>query len=633
MPFVRHFVCSEFSKVLSLQCTPEGRASLFADMCRVNALAMIQHAGSGHIGTSFSSLDIMSWVYLNVLREGSSDIFFSSKGHDAPALYAILMALGLIDDTNIMRLRRLGGLPGHPDIHVPGIATNTGSLGMGISKAKGMVMAEQLQCGDSHIYVMLGDGELQEGQIWESLTSAVLRGMGITAIVDHNKIQSDTWVENTLPLGDIEARFQAFGWDTIRVDGHDFKALGEVLNSKHPQAAQPKAIIADTNKGHGVSFMSYAPEGPDDLYNYHSGSLSEEEYEAAYGELMQRVEAGCLAVGLELPAVTECERKKVKQAQGVGKTDCLVPAYAEALVEVAVANDKVIALDADLKLDCGLISFSKRFPDRYVECGIAEQDMVSMAGGLALRGMTPVCHSFACFLTPRANEQIFNNASEGTQVVYVGFLAGLLPAAPGHSHQSVRDLAVMGCIPNMKMAIPCCDAEVKPILDHLVNEHNGPGYIRMFQLPIELPYSLPEDYELYPGRGAVVHEGKDVVICTYGPSMLTEAWYAAEQFFEKTGLSVKVVSLPWLSDIDTAWLGEIIGEAKGVVTLDDHLLCGGLRDILAPHLLAVRERGAKFQTLSLGLTGLPACGQPNEVLKHHGLDRYSLARNLLKAFI
>ncbi len=183
---------------------------------------MIAGAWSGHIGTSFSSLDIMSWLFLNELRDldkgpAACDIFFSSKGHDAPALYAVLIGLGLLPAEKLHELRRLHGLPGHPHVETPYVQANTGSLGMGISKAKGMALANRHAGAPRRIFVLTGDGELQEGQFWESLGSAANRGLGeIVAIIDHNKIQSDTWVEQVSHLGDLEAKLRAFGWHVAR---------------------------------------------------------------------------------------------------------------------------------------------------------------------------------------------------------------------------------------------------------------------------------------------------------------------------------------------------------------------------------------------------------------------------------
>jgi transketolase len=208
---------TEFQRVRSLNAGNFERTALFADLCRLNTLSMIAYAGSGHIGSSFSSLDIVCWLFLNEMKtngkaDGSGDLYFSSKGHDAPGLYAAMIAGGQLPADGLTKLRRLGGLPGHPDVGTPHIVANTGSLGMGISKAKGIVVADRLMGRQRRIFVMTGDGELQEGQIWESLLSAANNRFGeITVIVDHNKMQSDIWVKQTSDLGNLEDKFRAFG--------------------------------------------------------------------------------------------------------------------------------------------------------------------------------------------------------------------------------------------------------------------------------------------------------------------------------------------------------------------------------------------------------------------------------------
>src|SRR5918994_3265556 len=225
----------EFARLRGADVSPVDRVRAFAALARINTLYMIAGAWSGHIGTSFSSLEIMSWLFLNELRDldkgpAACDVFFSSKGHDAPALYNVLIGLGLLPADKLHELRRLHGLPGHPHVETPFVQANTGSLGMGISKAKGMAIANRARGRERRIFVLTGDGELQEGQLWESLASAANRGLGeIVVIVDHNKIQSDTWVDEVSRLGDVEAKFRAFGWHVARCDGHDVAALQRTL--------------------------------------------------------------------------------------------------------------------------------------------------------------------------------------------------------------------------------------------------------------------------------------------------------------------------------------------------------------------------------------------------------------------
>src|SRR3954469_3966192 len=228
---LRYVPASEFRRVVDAKGSAVARTQAFAALARINTLYMIEGAWSGHIGTSFSSLDVMSWLFLNELRDldkgpAACDIFFSSKGHDAPALYSVLLGLGLLPAEKVHQLRRLHGLPGHPHVETPYVQANTGSLGMGVSKAKGMALANRLAGTPRRIFVLTGDGELQEGQFWESLGSAANLGLGeIVVIIDHNKIQSDTWVQQVSHLGDLEAKLRAFGWHVSRCDGNDVAAL------------------------------------------------------------------------------------------------------------------------------------------------------------------------------------------------------------------------------------------------------------------------------------------------------------------------------------------------------------------------------------------------------------------------
>src|SRR5947207_2955729 len=253
---------------------PVAAAEILADLCRVNTLYMIMQAGSGHIGSSFSSMDLIAWLWtvgLNNPNSGApgADTYFSSKGHDAPALYSLLIALEKLDFDLLHRLRRLGGLPGHPDVETPFIATNTGSLGMGISKAYGMARAQRLAGRGGRIVVMTGDGELQEGQIWESLQPVANEGLAeITVIVDHNKYQSDSTVAAVSDLGPIDEKFRAFGWAVRRVDGHDFRAMRDAFAGFAAIRDAPKVLIADTIKGKGVSFMEGVACG-DQTYQFH----------------------------------------------------------------------------------------------------------------------------------------------------------------------------------------------------------------------------------------------------------------------------------------------------------------------------------------------------------------------------
>lgn len=608
------------------------KTSLFADLCRINALYMVARAGSGHLGSSFSSLDLVSWIALNeldpVAPNRAGDLYFSSKGHDVPGLYAALTATGALPPEAIHGLRQFAGLPGHPDVGTPGIVTNSGSLGMGISKAKGMVLAHRARGERRRIFVLTGDGELQEGQIWESLASAVHLHMDeVTVLVDHNKLQSDTFVESTNDLGDLAQKFASFGWVVRRVDGHEPEQIEAVIRELDGIRGKPKIVIADTIKGRGVSFMEHTRlTAADPIYRYHSGALDAPSYRRALLELSERVGPELEREGCG-PLVLERAQPRASvppsSAAPVNKPERMIEAYGAALVAAAQRRPDLTVLDADLAVDLGLMPFKRAFPERFVECGIAEMDMVSQAGGMALRGLLPIVHSFACFLTARPNEQIYNNASERTKVIYVAGLGGLLPAAPGHSHQGVRDIAALSGVPRLCMIAPSSPEEVKLALDYALDLHEGSVYLRLCSLPWALPFKLPEQARLAPGRGVTVRSGRDGAIVAYGPVMLSQAYLAAEQVSRQAGFELEVIALPWLNHVDTAWLDRTLAGKRHLFTVDDHYLAGGQGQMLAA---AVAESGAgSIRVRRFGVTTLPACGTPNDVLRHHGLDADSLA--------
>src|SRR5205814_6183978 len=206
-------------------------------------------------------------------------------------------------------------------------------------------------------------------------------------------------------------------------------------------------------------------------------------------------------------------------------------AYGDELLQMARARADIVVMDAELLSDCGIEAFKAELPARFIECGIAEQHMVSAAGGLALRGMLPVVHSFACFLTTRANEQLYNNATERTKIIYVGTLAGLVPGGPGHSHQSVRDISAVGAIPGLTAIEPCSEREARLAIRWAVEQNKASTYLRFVNVPVDLPYTLPAGYALEVGRGVTLRNapGKnDVAVVGYGPILLSNAWYAAE---------------------------------------------------------------------------------------------------------
>jgi transketolase len=612
---------------------------LLADMCRANALVAVKRAGSGHLGSSFSALDIvvhLLWQELNVAELGwdhpDRDVFFSSKGHDVPGLYAALNALGVIPTERLLRLRRLGGLDGHPDVGVPGIEANSGSLGMGLSKGRGMAWAKRHLGRDGVVVVMTGDGELQEGQNWEALASAAHQGVGnLWAIVDRNELQSDRPTEEILALGDLEAKLRAFGCHVEVADGHDHEALAAAFAAMRaaPQDV-PKVLVANTIKGRGVSFMEHPAvlrEGGG-TYRWHAGAPDDDAFTRAHDELVERIRQRLPDVRLEpVPPLEERVSLEGEPESGAGmrraavSDEYVAAAYGEELLRLTEQHPELVVLDADLASDCRIRGIELEQPSRFIEVGIAEQDMVSMAAGLARQGLLPVVNSFASFLASRANEQIYNQASERTKVVYALHYAGLIPAGPGKSHQSIRDVSLLAALPNMVVVQPANAEETRSLLRWAVEQAEESVAIRLAIGPSPRKIDFDGAEEALPGRGTVLREGSDALLFAYGPVMLHEALSAAELHDGR----VQVVNMPWLNRVDSDWLAGVVETFDEIFVLEDHAPVGALGDAL--------RRALPGRSLTvLGVEGWPACGTPLEALRFHGLDASSLAERIALAF-
>lgn len=262
------------------------------DICqrmRADILRMIAAAGSGHPGGSLSSVEILATLYFDVLnyRPGEPDYsgrdrFIISKGHGVPTVYAALAEAGCIERSELEGLRSLGSrLQGHPDhLRLPYLEAATGSLGQGLSVAVGMALGESLdQDNDYRVYCLMGDGESQAGQVWEAAMAAGNYGLGkLTVVLDYNKVQLDGRVEAIMDLAPLDDKWQAFGWHTLEIDGHDLDAVADAFAACAAVEDRPSVIIAHTVKGKGVSFM-------EDTSAWHGKAPSSEELERALGEL------------------------------------------------------------------------------------------------------------------------------------------------------------------------------------------------------------------------------------------------------------------------------------------------------------------------------------------------------------
>jgi len=253
----------------------EVRLEAIARECRVQILRMLAHAGSGHPGGSLSVIDILTTIYFGRLRHDPKrpdwperDRVVLSKGHAVPALYTVLAKAGYFPEKQLITLRKLGSpLQGHPDrTMLPGIEAATGSLGQGLSISLGLALGLKLSGSAARVYCVLGDGEIQEGQVWEAAMSAPKLGQpghpldNLVVILDYNKIQLDNFVTKILDLEPVLTKWQSFGWPVVEIDGHDVPQIAKALDQAEATRGVPTFVVAHTVKGKGVSFMENDPE-------------------------------------------------------------------------------------------------------------------------------------------------------------------------------------------------------------------------------------------------------------------------------------------------------------------------------------------------------------------------------------
>ncbi len=258
---------------------------------RLHVIEGTFNAGCGHPGGSLSAADVITYLYFNEMRVFPSneksenrDRFVLSKGHAAPALYGALALKGFISEEEIKSLRKVGStLQGHPNIKTPGVDMSTGSLGQGVSAAVGMALAGKIDKKDYRVYTLLGDGEIEEGEVWEAAMFAAAKKLdNLTVIVDNNNLQIDGTVEDVNSPYPIDEKFKAFGFEVINIDGHDFEQMESAFAKARATKGKPTAIVMKTTKGKGVSFM-------EDVCGWHGKAPDAEQYITAIGELRLRL--------------------------------------------------------------------------------------------------------------------------------------------------------------------------------------------------------------------------------------------------------------------------------------------------------------------------------------------------------
>jgi transketolase len=530
------------------------------------------------------------------------DRFFLSPAQYALVLYATLIETGRMAEEGLLQFNKDGSsveMIGAE--HSPGMESMTGSLGQGISQAAGTALARKRNKEKGRVVLFMSDGEFQIGQTWEALQAMSHHLLdNVLIYVDVNGFQCDGKMCNVMDIEPLDKRLEAFGARVFRVNGHDIKRLAEV--GELTPDGRPVVVLCDTDAARGLEVLkSRAPK------MHYVRFTSEEEksrYIAAYAELSE-----------EQATYPQAGKPEAKTSTG---PEIVTRVHAKNLVRWAADKPKVLVLSADLTSSTEIDLFRDAYPDRFLSMGIAEQNMLSFAGGLAREGFIPFVHTFAVFIYRRAFDQIaMSVAYPNLPVRMIGFLPGITTPG-GATHQAIEDIALMRALPNMTV-LECGDAtEVETVLD-VIEKIDGPVYVRM--LRGEMPRLFDRSEPMQLGKARVLSQGSDITVLTSG--IMTEEAMRAIQVLKKRGLSIQHMHISTLKPFnDQSVLAAIARSRFGVITMENHTVIGGLGSIIAEQMA---EAGMAKKLVRMGLKDTFSHGASKQyLLKELGMDALSL---------
>jgi transketolase len=588
-----------------------------ATRLRIESIRATTAAGSGHPTTCQSAADVAAALFFAEMRfdphhpeHPLADRFVMSKGHAAPLLYAMWAEAGYIPEKQLTDLRLLtSDLEGHPTPRLPFVDVATGSLGQGLAVGVGTALNARRIGADYRTYVLMGDGETAEGSVWEAASAAHLHKLdSLCAIVDVNALGQSRPTELQHDMETYRARWQAFGWHAVVIDGHDMAQILDAFAQARATSGRPSVVLARTLKGKGVSFTEGKP-------NWHGKAFKPEEAERAYAELeAQMVEETTPLPPIPLPPPAESEPAPGEMAPPdyqLGDQIATREAYGSAISKLASVDARVVALDADVKNS----TFSERFeaahPERFYEFFIAEQVMIGAAMGLAARGAVPFPSTFAAFLT-RAADFIRMAAISGVNVKLTGSHAGVSIGEDGPSQMALEDFAMMTAQPGVAVLYPA-DAVATERLIAEMGRTNGPMYMRTSRPKTRVIYGNDERFPI-GGLKVLRRSDHDRATVIGAGVTLYEALEAYEQL-KTDGIHVRVIDLYSIHPIDAESLVAAGKETGRLLTVEDHYRAGGIGDAVAR---AVAPAG--LSVTRLAVPEIPRSGKPEELIDMYGIS-------------
>jgi transketolase len=591
------------------------KAALVRRWCLISTT----EAASGHPTSCLSAADITTVLFdqyfsydiqhpLNLFN----DRFVLSKGHAAPLLYTLFGMAGAYPLEELKTLRKFGSrFEGHPTPRFIFAEAATGSLGQGLSVGAGLALHAKREKFLHKTYVLLGDGELAEGQVWEAANFAAYHQLdNLIAILDINRLAQSGETMFGHHIDQYVNRFKAFGFEVISINGHDFNEINEALQQAvNNQSGKPFVIIAKTEKGKGISFI-------ENKEGWHGKALKKEELEKALKELGDVDDN--LRFDFKMPKDTHLPDHNIRKPLielnfDKEKEYATREVFGEAVTQLGKANKALYALDADVKNSTFTEEFLKAFPERFIECFIAEQNMVSVAAGLSRVGKVPFVATFAAFLTRAADQVRMARVSEAN-IKFVGSHVGVSIGEDGPSQMGLEDIALFGALPDTVIFQPA-DAPSTAKLVPLMVGHHGIVYMRTMRSKTKVLYDAAEIFTI--GGSKILKQSKQDVLTVAATGITVFESLKAAEKLQQQNISIRVLDIYSINPIDGDGLMKALQETElpVLITVEDHFAHGGMGDFAT-----AAVAGKNVQVEKMAVKAISESGKMEELLNHAGID-------------
>ncbi|MFA5990974.1 MAG: transketolase [Candidatus Doudnabacteria bacterium] len=615
-----------------------------AKLIRYYILTSTTEAKSGHPSSSLSATDLMAGLMFNGFfktdledhENPNNDRLIFSKGHASPLFFALYAVAGKISEKEMLTLRKFGSrLEGHPTSAFPYTEVPTGSLGQGLSVGLGMALNAKKDKLSYKTYVLLGDSEMAEGSVWEAMASASFYKLdNLVAIVDVNRLgqRGETMLGFNTEI--YKQRAESFGWNAIVIDGHNVDEITKAYQQASLSADKPFMIIARTLKGKGVSFI-------EDKDGWHGKPLSAEELKLALVELGEVDKS--LVGEIVRPESSKYQVASIKPGTMQftnyenGKMVATRKAYGNALANLVEVDNRVVVLDAETSNSTYADSVKKNHSEKFVECFIAEQNMVGMALGFARRGKVPFVSTFAAFLT-RAYDQIRMSALAQSNIKFIGSHAGVSIGEDGSSQMGLEEIAMFRALPETVVLYPS-DAVSTEKLVWEAAKHQGNVYIQTTRKEANILYSSKyqvasskeegnlTQHEFKIGGSCTLKLSTSDVVTVIGAGVTLHEALSAYEDLQKEGINIRVIDLYSVKPLDLESLKKAAMETKNIIVVEDNHSEGGLYEAIVGGLASVSDLSS-YKVASLAVTKMPKSGKPEELLAFEEIDKNAIIKQV-----